>query len=121
MKTPFFIQLCLCSFLVCGCQKKEELPAPQPTPSKVPSGENQAGSAANYLGAAGKAEQSMEKTVDTVALNNALQLFAVQEGHIPETLDELVQKKYIGKIPTPPFGSKLQYDKSEGKVSVVKE
>jgi hypothetical protein len=112
----------LSSALIFGCQKKEELPAPEPAPSKVPAAsENLATAPANYLGAAGRAEQSMEKTVDVAAINNALQLFAVQEGHIPETLNELVEKKYIGKLPTPPFGSKLQYDKNEGKVSVVKE
>ena len=116
MKTLFPALLSICGLLVFGCQKKEELPAPEPAPAKVP-----VAASANYFSAAGKAEQAMEKTIDTVALNNALQLFGVQEGRFPETLNELVQKKYIGKLPTPPFGSKLQYDKAEGKVSVVKE
>jgi hypothetical protein len=122
MKTPIFVvSLSVFSILVSGCQKKEELPAPEPPPSKVPAASNNAAAPSGYLGAIGRAEQSMEKTVDTAALNNAVQLFNAQEGHAPESLDELVQKKYIGKLPTPPFGTKLQYDKSKGTVSVVKQ
>ncbi|MEO7675826.1 MAG: hypothetical protein ABIV39_03560 [Verrucomicrobiota bacterium] len=75
----------------------------------------------DYLAAAGKAEQSMEKAIDTAAIDKALQLFAVEEGRIPNSLEELVEKKYLKKLPTPPFGSKLQYDKDAGKVTVVKE
>ena len=123
MKTSLILFLSVCSVLFSGCEKKKELPAPENPPSKTPSGAKGDLSTApvDYLGAAGRAEQSMEKTVDTAAINNALQLFAVQEGRIPETLDELVQKKYLGKLPTPPFGSKLHYDKDAGKVTIVKE
>lgn len=110
------------SVVISGCQKKEELPAPEPAPSKVPAASGNALAApANYLSAAGRAEQSMEKSIDTVAINNAVQLFQVQEGRNPKTLNELVEKKYLGKLPTPPFGTKLQYNKDDGKVTVVKE
>ncbi len=102
-------------FALVACQKKEELPTPQT------SGGGLATAPAEYLSSATKAQQAMEKNIDTAAINSALQLFAVQEGRIPETLDELVEKKYLGKLPTPPFGSKLQYDKTAGQVTVVKE
>ena len=59
-------------------------------------------------------------TAFPAAINNALQLFAVQEGRIPGSLDELVQKKYLAKLPTPPVGYRLDYNKDEGKVAVVK-
>ena len=49
----------------------------------------------------------MEKTVDTASINNALQLFAVEEGRIPGSLDELVQKKIIPQS---------EYDKIKDKI-----
>ena len=123
MKTSLIALLSLSTIQIAGCKEEEELPVPQTPPSKAPSGSegNLATAPAGYLANAAKAEQSMEKNIDTAAVNNALQLFAVQEGRIPENLDELVEKKYLSKLPTPPFGSKLQYDKTEGKVTVVKE
>lgn len=122
MKTPALVCLSVSTMLLFGCQKNEELPSPEPPPSKVPAASNNAAAApSGYLGAVGRAEQSMEKTVDTAALNNAVQLFNAQEGRAPESLDELVQKHYIGKLPTPPFGTKLQYDKAKGTVTVVKQ
>jgi hypothetical protein len=123
MKTSFALLFSIFTVFISGCDKKQELPAPETPPSKTPGGSkgNLATAPVDYLAAAGKAEQSMEKQIDTAALDNALQLFAVQEGRIPETLDELVEKKYLSKLPTPPFGSKLHYDKDAGKVTVVKE
>lgn len=118
MKTPTVALFSLIATLAVGCQKNEELPSPEPAPSKVPAAETSTQPPANDFGAA--AEQSMEKTVDTAAINNALQLFAVQEGRIPGSLDELVQKKYLAKLPTPPVGYRLEYDRDGGKVSVVK-
>lgn len=105
------------AFTLVACQKKEELPAPE-----APKSEGGLATApVNYLSAAAKAQQSMEKNIDTTALNNAIQLFNVQEGRAPSDLNELVTKKYLPKLPAPPFGMKLQYDASTGKASVVKE
>lgn len=116
-----FLSLSVCSLLIFGCEKKEELPTPQtPEPKKSADG-SLATAPVDYLAAAGKAEQSMEKKLDTAALNKHIELFAVQEGRYPTDLNELVSKKYLGKLPTPPFGTKLQYDAKVGKVSVVKE
>ncbi len=75
----------------------------------------------DYIGTAVKQQQSAVKTIDTTALNQAVQLFNVQEGRYPKDLNELVQKKYIGKLPDAPVGMKLAYDANEGKVSVVKQ
>lgn len=66
------------------------------------------------------AKRTADKTVDTVALNNAIQLFQVQEGRLPKSLEELTPK-YIAKLPTPPLGYKLSYDAKKGEVSVVRE
>jgi hypothetical protein len=123
MKTSSVVLLSICSVLIVGCEKKKELPTPQTPPSKAPSGskESLATAPVDYLASATRSQQSMEKNIDATALNKALELFAAQEGRYPKTLDELVSKKYVGKIPTPPFGTKLQYDAKNGKVTVVKE
>lgn len=120
MKTLIGNLLLICSFFVVGCRKQQE---PPPIPPQVPraSGESLVTAPVDYLARAGRAEQSMEKKIDTTSLNSALELFNVQEGRYPTDLNELVTKKYLGKLPSPPFGSKLQYNAKDGKVTVVKE
>lgn len=73
----------------------------------------------DYLSTAARADKSMVKTVDTTSLNNIIAQFQVAEGHYPKDLDELVEKKYIGKIPDAPYGYKLNYDADNGTVTVV--
>jgi hypothetical protein len=73
----------------------------------------------NYLKAVANGQQSAVKTVDTTSLNKAIELFNVDQGRNPKDLDELVQKKYIPKIPETPFGTRLQYDPTAGNVKVV--
>ena len=73
----------------------------------------------DYLGAAGKAKRAAEKTVDTVGLNQAIQLFQAQEGRLPKTLDELVSKRYVSSIPAPPAGMKYDYNPQTGQLRVV--
>jgi hypothetical protein len=75
----------------------------------------------DYLKSATDSKHSADKTVDTAALIKAVDMFNVQEGRFPKDLDELVAKKYIPQIPTPPFGSKIEYDAKTGTVKVVKQ
>lgn len=75
----------------------------------------------DYLDAAAKAKQSAVKTIDTTSLNQAVQLFNVQKGRNPKDLNELVSEQFIKEIPTPPYGTKLNYDPVSGNVSVVKQ
>ena len=75
----------------------------------------------DYLAAAGKAQQSAVKTVDTAALNQAIQMFNVDNGRYPKDLNELVEKKYIPRIPEAPYGTKIVYDEKAGQVKVVKQ
>lgn len=119
MKTFLAHALLLCIFFSFGCRKQDNPPPPPTVPRAA--GENLSSAPVDYLGKAAKAEQAMEKTVDTASLNNAVQLFNAQEGRYPNDLNELVAKNYFSKLPTPPFGTKLQYDSAEGKVAVVKE
>jgi hypothetical protein len=66
------------------------------------------------------AKRTADKTIDTTALNQAIQLFNVQEGRLPKDLQELVPK-YIALIPDAPLGYKISYDATKGEVSVVRE
>ena len=113
--------ICLCliaGLSLAGCGKKSDTPA-QSTNSTT-SG-NPLTAPVDYLGAISKAQKTAVKTIDTAALNQAIQLFNVQEGRNPKDLKELVEKKYIGEIPKAPYGMKIVYDASKGEVKVVKE
>jgi hypothetical protein len=66
------------------------------------------------------AKRTADKTIDVSFLNQAVQLFNVQEGRLPKSLDELVPK-YVAKIPDVPLGYKLNYGAGSGTVSVVRQ
>jgi hypothetical protein len=104
--------------LLAGCGEKSN--SASGTNSTSSSG-NLATAPADYLNAAVKAEHSAVKTVDTTSLNQAIQLFNVDKGRYPKDLNELVQERYIPKVPDVPFGNKLVYDEKAGRVSVVKQ
>lgn len=75
----------------------------------------------DYLNAVAKGKQSAEKTIDTTSLDKAIQMFGVDKGRNPKDLNELVQQKYIPRIPDPPYGTKLVYDANSGTVTVQKQ
>jgi hypothetical protein len=74
-----------------------------------------------YLGAVVEAKKYSEKQIDLAYINQAIQQFQVGEGRLPKSLQELVDEKYLGKIPEPPYGYKIVYDPAAGAVSVVKQ
>ena len=74
----------------------------------------------DYLKTAVQQQKNMTKTIDVTYLNEAIERFNVQEGHLPKDLSELVPN-YVGKLPVPPYGSKLDYDASSGTVKVVQQ
>lgn len=73
----------------------------------------------DYLEAIHRGQQTAEKTVDTVSINKAIEMFNLDLGRNPATLDELVQEKYLPQLPTPPYGMRLEYDSAKGKVKMV--
>jgi competence protein ComGC len=75
----------------------------------------------DYLDAAAKAKQKAVKTIDTASLDKAVQLFNVEKGRNPKDLNELVSEKFIKEIPAAPYGSRIDYDPTSGRVSVVKQ
>lgn len=66
------------------------------------------------------AKRTADKTIDVSFINQAIQLYNVQEGRLPKTLDELVPK-YVAKIPDAPLGYKIDYDATKGEASVIRE
>ena len=118
MKTNFCVLVAV-PLLFGGCGDKPNQPA-QGT-NATSSGGSVATAPVDYLGAMGKAQQNAVKTVDTTSVNQAIQQFNIGEGRNPKDLNELVEKHYMPLIPTPPHGTKLEYDADAGTVRVVKQ
>ena len=114
-----FCLLLTAALLLVGCGESSDKPA-QPT-NGAAGGSSPLSAPADYVGALGKAQQTAVKTVDTTSLNQAIQMFNVDQGRNPKDLNELVEKKFIPSIPAAPYGMKLEYDAAEGKVKVVKQ
>ncbi len=112
--------LCMAAGLVlAGCGEKSGQPASATnTPS---SGGNPLTAPVDYLGAVAKGKQRAEKVVDTASLQKAIQMFNVDQGRNPTNLDELVQQKYMPALPNPPYGTRLDYDATSGRVKVVSQ
>ncbi|HYG21943.1 MAG TPA: hypothetical protein VEH04_04110 [Verrucomicrobiae bacterium] len=75
----------------------------------------------DYLGAVGKGQQTAIKTIDTAAINQAIQLFQAEHGRNPTSLDELVKTKFLARIPDAPHGMKIVYDANAGHAKVVRQ
>jgi hypothetical protein len=118
MKTLFCFSVAA-SLILVGCGESSDKSV-QPT-NGAASGSSPLSAPADYVGALGKAQQTAVKTVDTTSLNQAVQLFNVDQGRYPKDLNELVEKKFIPKLPDAPRGMKLEYDATAGKVTVVKQ
>ncbi|MCM8777644.1 MAG: hypothetical protein NC905_05225 [Candidatus Omnitrophica bacterium] len=71
-----------------------------------------------YGGVMGTAMKKSKAMDDVLYLKNKINTFQVQEGRYPYSLNELVEKKYIDRLPEPPKGMSFRYDPSTGNVSV---
>ncbi len=116
-----FVCLCLClaGVLLVGCDQKSNKTAASTSTST--NGTSPLDAPGGYLKAVVQGQQSAVKTVDTTSLQKAIQLFNVDQGRNPKDLNELVEKKYMPQLPTPPFGMKLDYDANAGTVKVIKQ
>ena len=97
--------------LLAGCDDKS---------SSAPQAQTQSTNPADINNPLVNAKRTADKVIDASALNAALQLFNAQEGRYPKTLDELVPK-YVGKLPEPPLGYKINYDTTKGEVTEVRQ
>jgi len=74
-----------------------------------------------YYGAMIKAQRNAGATADVASIKPAIDQFQVDKGRYPKDLNELVQEKYLSKIPAAPYGMKLDYDPATGAVKVVSQ
>jgi len=118
MKLPILSCLILAA-AVAGCGEKSG--STTPSTNAPTNGGSVLTAPVDYLSSVTRAQQSAVKTVDTVAINQAIQLFQVDRGRLPKDLNELVQEKFLPQIPATPYGTKLSYDPQSGQVKVVKE
>jgi hypothetical protein len=119
MKPVFYVSVIL-GVVLAGCSDKSDKPV-SATTNAATQGSTPASAPADYLGALGKGQQSAIKVTDVSALDKAIQMFNVEQGHYPKDLNELVEQKYLPRIPAAPYGTKLEYDATAGKVRVVKQ
>ena len=101
--------------LLPGCGQKD---SGSPPATNASSG-NPLTAPVDYLGAAAKAKNLADKTVSTVGMSQAIQLYQAQEGQLPKTLNDLVAKQYLPSIPPAPAGMKYDYNPQTGAVKVV--
>jgi len=94
------------SFLTCACGKKEE--AKQ---SPAPKGEG-------YLRTVSKAPKRAEQTLELARVGEAIKLFEANEGRLPKSLTELVEKGYLESLPKWE-GETLAYDPKTGELKLV--
>lgn len=105
------------ALIFAGCGEPPKSTPPVAEKEKV--GENPLNAGSDYLGAVVKAQQSAVKTVDIASITQAIQMFEANEGRHPKSLDELVEKGMLKKIPTAPNGKKIVYDATTGTVKIV--
>ncbi len=121
MKAPAFpLRLfALSAGVLLGCSKESVSNAPPPglgtssaTPAPPPPG---------YLGTVANAPSKALKVLDVATLNQAIQMFRVQEDRYPTNLEELTVTGLINRMPEVPRGMKLEYDATTGQVAMVSE
>jgi hypothetical protein len=106
--------------LVAGCSEKKGNKMSSGTNENYSSG-NPITAPADYLGAVNKAQKSAVRTIDLAQVKHAIQLYQAQEDHYPASLQELVNKRYIAEVPTPPPGSRLVYNAQNGDIQFVRQ
>lgn len=123
MKTPLLTVILGFSLLLatgCGERTGSSSPGAAKTNAST-SGSSPLTAPVDYLGAVVKAQETAVKTVDTASLNHAIQIFRVEEGRNPKDLNELVQEKYLPRLPTVPDNLKILYDPNAGTVKIVRK
>jgi hypothetical protein len=119
MKTQLFFCLAV-SGLIVGCGDASSTKPAQQT-NAASSGGSLITAPVDYLNSITKAEQSAIKSIDLSAVNAAIRQFQVEQSRLPKDLNELVQEKYLPRIPPVPYGTRLVYDPATGEAKVLKQ
>ncbi|HET7625315.1 MAG TPA: hypothetical protein VFM25_08615 [Verrucomicrobiae bacterium] len=114
MKTPLlFLSAALA--IVTGCGESSNKSAQQTNSTSA------VNAPADYLGAVGQAQNYAVRTADLAPISEAIRMFNAENGRNPKDLNELVQQKYLPRLPKAPAGSKFVYDPATGKVGIARE
>jgi hypothetical protein len=119
----FLLLLIAAAMIIAGCKKNNPAGQSAPATNTTATATNRGSLATapvDYLNTMVQAQKSANKTIDVSYINQALQLFNVQEGRYPKNLQELVPN-YVAKIPDAPPGSKIVHDATSGTVKVVQQ
>ena len=116
MKALSLVSLGLAAFLV-GCNKSGSTSTA--TPPATGTAQTDTNKPLDVGGQILQMKKGSDAKIDTTALTSAINQFNIGEGRYPKDLDELVQKQYIPKIPTPPYGYKIDYNAADGSVKVA--
>ncbi|MFT3828190.1 MAG: hypothetical protein QM691_00640 [Opitutaceae bacterium] len=125
-------RLCLVGFvatslLLTGCPEKRR-PANSASgkpassnPGKPAGGEKSTtpGPLGDYARTLDKSEKKAAEVTGLTTLTQAVQQFNVLEGRLPRTLDELVESRYLPKLPPAPRGKRFVYNPKSGDVAVA--
>jgi hypothetical protein len=114
MKTPLLL-LSATLVIITGCGQSSNKSAQETNTTSA------VNAPANYLGAVGQAQNYAIRTADLAPVNEAIRMFQAENGHYPKDLNELVQQKYLPRLPKAPAGSKFVYDPTTGKVGMARQ
>ncbi len=114
------------SLLLTGCPEKRRpansaggKPAPSNPARATDSEKNTApGPLGDYARTLDKAEKKAAEVTGLTTLTQSVQQFNVLEGRLPRTLDELVESRYLSKLPAAPRGKRFVYNPQSGEVTV---
>lgn len=108
MRKTLLAVFILSSALMVSCSKKEK-PGEDLTPMNA---------VEKYGGVMSNALKKSKAMDDMMYMKNKINTFHMQEGRYPYTLQELVEKRYLEKMPEPPKGMAFRYDASTGGLEV---
>lgn len=122
-----FLGLVSVALVLTGCPDKRR-PANSPNakpaqnaPAKAPGGDSGSqakGPLADYAKGLSNSEKKAAEVTGTVSIGQAVQQFNIIEGRLPRTLDELVESRYLPKLPVAPRGKRYIYNPKSGEVTV---
>ena len=67
------------------------------------------------------AGQKAQETVGLMAINKAVNMYQLQHGKNPASLQELNQQGFLIPMPKPPPGKRFTYDPATGQAGIAKQ
>jgi hypothetical protein len=75
----------------------------------------------NQLSSPVRSGRRPARTLESVALEKAIQRFNIQEQRFPKDLEELVTKGFVSALPENPPGGRYVYDPTNGQLLLVRD